>query len=112
MRDVTAERAEVCRLTLPFPPKISNRLAYLVAFQARRKMSPVTWGVIDTVHQEVTFENALFGRLYFPAYYEGKELRFFGEPFYVEKDTACAEGYRVQYFHKDTSKSGKGGVDP
>lgn len=106
MRDVTAERAEVCRLTLPFPHKISNRLAYLVAFQARRKMSPVTWGVIDTVHQEVTFENALFGRLYFPAYYAGKELRFFGEPFYVEKDTACAEGYRVQYFHKDTANRG------
>lgn len=103
MREVTAERLEVCRVTLPFSEKTQNHLAYLAAFQARREMSPVTWGKIDPVRQEVTFENTLCGRLYFPAYYEGKDLRFFGEPFYVEKDTNSPAGYQLHSIHQDTA---------
>lgn len=102
IREVTAERADVAEVCLPFPVKSSNRLAYLAAFQARGELAPVTWGVIDSVRQEVHFANTMLRRLYFPVYYEGKELRSFGSPFYVVRDTTVAEGFRVQVFQTDT----------
>lgn len=103
IREITAERAEVARVSLPFPVKTPNRLAYLAAFQARREVAPVTWGVIDTLRGEVSFDNTMFSRLYFPVYYEGEELRAFGDPFYIERDTSLAEGFRLHVFHTDTS---------
>lgn len=102
-REVTAIRADVAAVRLPFPVVTSNRLAYLAAFQARRAPAPVTWGTVDSVRQEVCFENTMFDRLYFPVYYEGKELRSFGDPFYITRDSTLAEGYRMHRFHADTS---------
>lgn len=53
LREVTAERADVAEVCLPFPVKSSNRLAYLAAFQARGELAPVTWGVIDSVRRKM-----------------------------------------------------------
>lgn len=102
-REVTSERVPVARVRIPFPVKTSNRLAYLAAFQAKRELAPVTWGTIDSVRQEVCFDNTMFRRLYFPVYYEGQELRFFGDPFYIVSDTTVDSGFRLHTFRTDTS---------
>lgn len=102
IREITAERAKVFRVTLPFEQTTNNRLAYLAGFQSKRDMAPVTWGEIDTVHRKVCFSNTMEKRLYFPVYYEGEELVPFGDPFYVLEDSTTAEGFRLYSMRPDS----------
>ena len=103
IREVTSERAEVFEVRLPFGEKTPNRLAYLAAFQNRRDLAPVTWGTIDSIRCEAAFANVMPDRLYFPVFYAGKELKTFGDPFWLQKDSLSTLGYRLHYFHSDTA---------
>lgn len=104
LKEITSERAEVCRVTLPFTEKTTNHLAYLAAFQVTEQVVPVTWGRINKEKKEITFENTMTGRLYFPIYYERTMIKSFGTPFYVKKDSTDTKGYSIHYFPTDTRK--------
>lgn len=103
IKEITAERQEVCQVTLPFPDTTSNHLAYLAAFDSRKELVPVTWGVINQEHKEVCFSQTMTERLYFPVYYRDQELCPFGAPFYIQKDTLASGGYRLYPFPGDSS---------
>lgn len=103
IKEITAERLEVCLVTLPFPDTTTNHLAYLAAFDSRKELVPVTWGIINQEHREVRFPQTMTGRLYFPVYYRGQELCPFGPPFYIKKDSLASGGYRLFSFPGDTS---------
>ncbi|MDE6451523.1 MAG: hypothetical protein K2L23_04400, partial [Odoribacter sp.] len=104
IKEVTAERQEVCQVTLPFPDTTDNRLAYLAAFDSSKELIPVTWSVINKENKEVCFNQTMTGRLYFPVYYREQELYPFGPPFYIRKDTLTPEGYQLYTFTGDTSR--------
>lgn len=107
LKEVTAEHSEVFPVTLSFPVETGNHLAYLAAFQARQDIVPVTWGKIDTVGKQVTFANVMPDRLYFPVYYEKNELKSFGAPFYIVKDTTVTKGYSFYTCSSDSDEKQK-----
>lgn len=105
IKDVTAHTRKMISITLPFPDTTQNRLAYLAIYQiSEQGLAPVTWGVIDTTHQNVTFDNAIRDVLYFPIYYENKELKSFSEPFFLATDSTSASGYRFVSLPIDSCK--------
>lgn len=104
IREITSERSPVFSVTLPFPEQTSNNLAYLGGFNVMESgISAITWGIIDKERQEVTFPNTMPNRLYFPFYYQGNKQIWFGEPFYIEKDSLQSTGFRIHHFSPDSS---------
>ena len=85
LRDVTARLLPTTTVTLPFEDSTECNLAYLATYSRDWQGTiPVTWGVIDHSHGEVTFNHAMPGLLYFPIYYPDENYRAFGQPFYIE----------------------------
>ena len=88
IKDVTSYLKRTAAITIPFEPTTSNKLAYLATFhKANGGTFPVTWGVIDTLSNTVTFDNALPNKIYFPVYYPTSRYKAYGEPFYVTIDS-------------------------
>lgn len=85
IKDVTSYLSTTVPITLSFKESTDNNLAYLATFhKASGGLMPVTWGVIDKRHRDVTFHNAMPNILYFPIYYKEFDVATFGQPFYVE----------------------------
>lgn len=98
MKDVTSYLTQTTSITLGVKENISGNLAYLTTFRkSDRGVIPVTWGVIDKQKGSVTFKNAQPNILYFPVYYHGEDLRYFGSPFVVELENGLPEIKNIPY---------------
>ena len=85
IEDVTIKIRDTAPLTLPFTPQTKNRLAYLATFNRDEMgMLPVTWGIINSKANNVTFNYVIPDAIYFPIYYKGDSCVSFAKPFYVK----------------------------
>ena len=85
--DVTSNLQKTVEIDIPFTKQTNNRLAYLATFhKASGGLIPVTWGVIDSLAKSIHFDFAIPNMIYFPIYYEDKDIKTFGQPFYVTSE--------------------------
>lgn len=96
IEDVTSLRVKTQSLTIPFPVKTKNKLAYLATFNSQTGLIPVTWGIINKKEKSTTFENVMPDRLYFPVYYDGDKMTDFDSPFMFVKDNSSSEDSYLQ----------------
>lgn len=102
IQDVTSLYMDVHSVTLPADTTCDNRLAYLAVFNAHSGIKVTTWGVIDSLTNTVTFDNALPGILYLPVYYTKKGYKSFSEPFYIAIEGGNAQMKHIPGVDKDT----------
>ena len=102
IKDVTSEYRKVHCITLPWNECSDNNLAYLATFNANGGRKVVTWGVIDTLMNRVTFENTLPGILYLPVYYTKDGCNSFFTPFYLEEQEGEVRIMEIPGIDNDT----------
>ena len=102
IKDVTSQYMDIHRVTLPVDTTCDNRLAYLAVFNAHSGIKVTTWGVIDSLTNTVSFDNALPGILYLPVYYTKKGYKSFSEPFYIAIEGGNAQMKHIPGVDKDT----------
>ena len=83
IKDVTSEYRDVYKVSLSCDSRLPNKLAYLATFNAKSGIKVTTWGVVDSITNRVTFNNALPDILYIPVYYTKKGYKSFSSPFYL-----------------------------
>lgn len=103
MIDVTEHVKPIHSVTLPIHGYGESNLAYLATFNRAMPdaLLHTTWGVIDKEYSMVTFEHAMPHVLYFPVYYRGTTMEFFGTPFYLDD-----RGYMNYLPHVDSDSEG------
>jgi hypothetical protein len=103
LNDVTFRYHQTITLRLPFNINTENKFAYLCFFTING-LNPVAWG--KTIHSknEVVFEQVPLNTLFFLAYYDGKELRSYSEPFvlkatndinFIQQPRSCNKNKRI-----------------
>lgn len=105
IQDVTSLYMGVHSVTLPADTTCDNRLAYLATFNSHGGIKVTTWGVIDSLTNTVTFDNALPDILYLPVYYTKKGYKSFFEPFYIAIEEGNAQMKHIPGVDKDTAST-------
>lgn len=89
IKDVTEHLRPTAQITIPCHSDGKSRLAYLTTFSKEMGgLIPVTWGIVDSEAQTVTFDHALADVLYVLVTYEGRRMVVQSTPFYVCGDSA------------------------
>lgn len=101
--DVTSLYIGVHSVTLPADTTCDNRLAYLAVFNAHSGIKVTTWGVIDSLTNTVTFNNALPDILYLPVYCTKEGYKSFSSPFYLSIENGKAQMRHIPDLDKDTT---------
>lgn len=90
----------VYTVKIPVPKSFSNHLVYLNTLNTDLFNVPMTWGKVDKVKGEATFENVIAERLYFPTYYNihGQEEPF-DYPFQLIVDKEDSTQFKVVQYN-------------
>ena len=103
IQDVTSQYMDVYSVTLPADTTQGNRLAYLATFNSHRGMKVTTWGVIDSLTNTVTFDNALSGILYLPVCCTKEGYKSISSPFHLAIENGKAQVRHIPGVDNDTT---------
>ena len=103
IKDVTSEYRNVYKVSLPCDSHLPNKLAYLATFNAQNGIKVTTWGVVDSITNRVTFNNALPNILYIPVFYTKKGYKSFSSPFYLTVKDRTAKINHVPGINNDST---------